>query len=147
MESYSNRLLKISEVAEILRVSQMTVIRKCREGAIPYTMVGTMRRVREIDLEYYILISSKNVEKRKPEPKRPEYSGPPAEFNGFGDDEVTERFSVANLFKKAEQSLVNERVNRGLIKVPEVDERKLRKQSTDTTPSIYPSGFDVDDDK
>lgn len=146
MESYSNRLLKISEVAERLRVSQMTVIRKCREGTIPYTMVGTMRRVREIDLDYYILVSSKNIEKRKPEPERPVYTGPPPEQNGFGDDEVTERFKVANLFKKAEQTLVNERVNRGLIKVPEVDVRKLRKQSTATTPSMYPSGFDVADD-
>ena len=134
----SNRLLKVSEAADILRVSQMTVIRKCREGAIPYTMVGTMRRIREIDLEYYVLSQSKNTEKRKPEPQRPVYNGPPPEQNGFGKDEVDDKFDMVNLFKRAEPALVAERVKKGITKEPEVVTKPVNKPNT----GPYPSGFD-----
>ncbi|MDF2948537.1 MAG: Helix-turn-helix domain [Sedimentibacter sp.] len=77
----SDKLLKVSEVADILRVSQMTVIRKCRDGSLPFIRVGSMRRIKEADLEYYIL--NPNKKPKASEPERPVYVGPPADQNGF----------------------------------------------------------------
>lgn len=63
----SDRLLKVSEIADILKVSQMTVIRMCRDGRLPFIRVGNMRRIKEIDLEYYIL--NPNKKPKAPEPE------------------------------------------------------------------------------
>jgi excisionase family DNA binding protein len=47
-------LLTVAEVAEMLRVSTMTVYRLIRSGEIPAVRIGRSYRIREPDLESYI---------------------------------------------------------------------------------------------
>jgi excisionase family DNA binding protein len=51
----SERLLRISEVAEILKVSNRTVSRMAISGELPSVRFGRSVRVRERDLKEYIL--------------------------------------------------------------------------------------------
>lgn len=136
----SDRLLKVSEVAEILRVSQMTVIRKCREGLLPFIRVGTMRRIREVDLDYYIL--NPNKKPKAPEPERPVYVGPPPELNGFYSEadevarqkELTEQCAAAKPIAEAWKAKQAEE-----MKAPEPFVSGFGGKST----GLFPSGFDV----
>jgi excisionase family DNA binding protein len=47
-------LLTVAEVAEMLRVSTMTVYRLIRTGELPAVRIGRSYRVREPDLEAYL---------------------------------------------------------------------------------------------
>jgi excisionase family DNA binding protein len=51
-------LLTVSEVAKVLRVSNMTVYRLIKAGEIPALRVGKIYRIREHDLESYLEGSS-----------------------------------------------------------------------------------------
>jgi excisionase family DNA binding protein len=48
------RLLKVPEVAAILRVSNMTVYRLCQEGELKYKMVGRYYRIFEEGVRAYL---------------------------------------------------------------------------------------------
>lgn len=47
-------LLTVAEVAELFRVSSMTVYRLIRNGELPAVRVGRSYRVREDDLQAYL---------------------------------------------------------------------------------------------
>jgi excisionase family DNA binding protein len=47
-------LLTVAEVAEMLRVSTMTVYRLIRTGELPAVRVGRSYRVKKTDLERYL---------------------------------------------------------------------------------------------
>lgn len=49
-----NDLLTVAEVAEMLRVSTMTVYRLIRTGELPAVRVGRSYRVKQADLERYL---------------------------------------------------------------------------------------------
>ncbi len=51
----TERLLRLSEVAEILKVSSKTVSRLAIKGELPSVRFGRSVRVRELDLREYIL--------------------------------------------------------------------------------------------
>lgn len=46
-----DKMLRVGEVAEILRVSSMMVIHWCDSGHLPCIKIGVSRRVRESDLD------------------------------------------------------------------------------------------------
>ncbi|MGE5226876.1 MAG: helix-turn-helix domain-containing protein [Planctomycetaceae bacterium] len=48
------RLLTVSEVADLLRVSKMTVYRLIKEGSIGSLRVGRSYRLREDDVDDYL---------------------------------------------------------------------------------------------
>ena len=48
------RFLTVAEVADLLRVSSMTVYRLIKEGELPAVRVGKSYRVREDDLDAYL---------------------------------------------------------------------------------------------
>jgi excisionase family DNA binding protein len=48
------RLLTVAEVAEMLRVSNMTVYRLLKAGELPSVRIGKSFRVREDDLDAYL---------------------------------------------------------------------------------------------
>jgi excisionase family DNA binding protein len=48
------RLLTVSEVADLLRVSRMTVYRSIKEGEMPALRVGRSYRLREDDVDDYM---------------------------------------------------------------------------------------------
>ncbi len=48
------RLLTVNEVADLLRVSRMTVYRLIKEGAIGALRVGRSYRLREDDVDDYL---------------------------------------------------------------------------------------------
>lgn len=132
----SDKLLKVSEVADILRVSQMTVIRKCRDGSLPFIRVGSMRRIKEADLEYYIL--NPNKRSKAPEPERPVYVGPPVDQNGF-DSEADEQARQKELTEKCEElgrRLTAKKASTVIAPAPLI--RITNKPST----GMFPSGFD-----
>ena len=52
------RLLTVQEVAEVMRVSRMTVYRLIRAGQLKAVRVGRNYRVREEDLSAYLRLSS-----------------------------------------------------------------------------------------
>lgn len=141
----SDRLLKVSEVADILRISQMTVIRKCRDGIIPFIMVGSMRRIREIDLEYYILTQSRNTQKPKAtEPERPVYDGPPADECGFEDDKVAWQKEMNELCENAKSKIDAIKAKKAsTVKVQAPFVSSFSNLSTGDVPRKYPSGFDA----
>lgn len=131
-----DKLLKVSEVADILRVSQMTVIRKCRDGSLPFIRVGSMRRIREIDLEYYIL--NPNKKPKAPETERPVYDGPPAYLNGFDseEDEIARRKALTEQCAKLGRMIETDRAKK-VVKVPEPPIRIGDGMGT----GLFPSGF------
>lgn len=49
-----DQLLTVAEVAELLRVSTMTVYRLIRSGELPAVRVGRNYRVRQRDLDGYL---------------------------------------------------------------------------------------------
>ncbi|OFW55647.1 MAG: excisionase [Candidatus Solincola sediminis] len=53
-DRFSNKLLTVSEVADILRVSNMTVYRLIKAGQIPAIRVGKNYRIKEIDVNDYL---------------------------------------------------------------------------------------------
>ncbi len=48
------RFLTVAEVADLLRVSSMTVYRLIKDGELPAVRVGKSYRVREDDLDRYL---------------------------------------------------------------------------------------------
>jgi excisionase family DNA binding protein len=48
------RLLTVNEVADLLRVSRMTVYRLIHEGEVPALRVGRSFRLREDDVDSYL---------------------------------------------------------------------------------------------
>jgi excisionase family DNA binding protein len=48
------RLLTVNEVADLLRVSRMTVYRLIKEGQMPALRVGRSYRLREDDVDDYL---------------------------------------------------------------------------------------------
>lgn len=48
------RLLTVNEVADLLRVSRMTVYRLIKEGQMPALRVGRNYRLREDDVDEYL---------------------------------------------------------------------------------------------
>ena len=53
-EKVSNKLLTVNEVANILRVSNMTVYRLVKGGQIPAIRVGKNYRIKESDVNKYL---------------------------------------------------------------------------------------------
>lgn len=54
MQPMAANLLTVSEVAELCRVSDMTVYRLIRSGELPAVRVGRSYRVREADFNAYL---------------------------------------------------------------------------------------------
>ena len=48
------RFLTVREVADVIRVSRMTVYRLIRKGDLPAVQVGRTYRVREADVDAYL---------------------------------------------------------------------------------------------
>jgi excisionase family DNA binding protein len=48
------RFLTVSEVADLLRVSSMTIYRLIKEGEMPAVRVGKSYRLREEDIDAYL---------------------------------------------------------------------------------------------
>jgi len=141
----TEKLLKVSEVADILKVSQMTIIRRCRDGSLPFVMVGTLRRIREIDLEYFIISQASRVIKSKtPDKQTPVYDGPPASECGFEteEDEIV-RKNKLYLQCEALKSIVAERKAReDAMKEAELQELKERQErGMKSYTGQFPSGF------
>jgi excisionase family DNA binding protein len=61
-----DRLLKVTEVAEHLGVSNATVYALCERGELPYVWVVTSMRIRPRDLEQFIASSVTVPEARRP---------------------------------------------------------------------------------
>ena len=57
-EGLAGLLLTVAEVAEVLRVSNMTVYRLIKAGELPALRVGKNYRIRERDLEDYLATGS-----------------------------------------------------------------------------------------
>jgi excisionase family DNA binding protein len=55
-------LLTVSEVASAMRVSNMTVYRLIKAGELPAVRVGKNYRIRERDLEAFLIDRSVHVE-------------------------------------------------------------------------------------
>jgi excisionase family DNA binding protein len=108
-----DKYLKVKEVAEIINASQMTVIRLCRDGKLPFVQVGTMRRIKQIDLDYYLL--NPNRKPKAPESERPVYAGLPPEQCGFAYEE--DEWSMSTLCAKAQPILDAKKAS--AVKVPE----------------------------
>jgi excisionase family DNA binding protein len=53
-ESLGDRLLMVREVAELMRVSNMTVYRLIKAGDLPAIRVGKNFRIRRSDVEGYL---------------------------------------------------------------------------------------------
>jgi excisionase family DNA binding protein len=53
-DKVSNKLLTVNEVANILRVSNMTVYRLVKGGQIPAIRVGKNYRIKESDVNKYL---------------------------------------------------------------------------------------------
>ncbi len=62
-ERFSNKLLTVNEVANILRVSNMTVYRLVKSGQIPAIRVGKNYRIKESDVNEYLIKGTQKVEK------------------------------------------------------------------------------------
>jgi excisionase family DNA binding protein len=62
-ERFSNKLLTVNEVANILRVSNMTVYRLVKSGQIPAIRVGKNYRIKENDVNDYLIRGTQRVEK------------------------------------------------------------------------------------
>jgi excisionase family DNA binding protein len=61
-ERFSNKLLTVNEVANILRVSNMTVYRLVKSGQIPAIRVGKNYRIKETDVNEYLIKGTQRVE-------------------------------------------------------------------------------------
>jgi excisionase family DNA binding protein len=59
----SNKLLTVNEVANILRVSNMTVYRLVKSGQIPAIRVGKNYRIKENDVNDYLSRGTQAQEK------------------------------------------------------------------------------------
>jgi excisionase family DNA binding protein len=57
-----DRLLTVSEVAQTMRVSNMTVYRLIKSGDLPALRVGKNFRIRESDVDKYLAQRSVQVE-------------------------------------------------------------------------------------
>jgi excisionase family DNA binding protein len=58
----TGRLLTVAEVSDAMRVSNMTVYRLIKAGELPAVRVGKNYRIRESDLEAFLVDRSVHVE-------------------------------------------------------------------------------------
>lgn len=58
----ADRLLTVAEVADLLRVSNMTVYRLIKGGTLAAIRVGKNYRIRQSDLDAYLAAGSVHVE-------------------------------------------------------------------------------------
>lgn len=58
----ADRLLTVAEVADVLRVSNMTVYRLIKSGEVAAIRVGKNYRIRQHDLDAYLKAGSVRVE-------------------------------------------------------------------------------------
>lgn len=138
----SDRLLRVSEAAEILKVSPMKVLEWCDSGHLPCTKVGASRRIKEEDLEF-ISEAERGPRKLKvSEPERPVYVGPPAEECGFEDDEEERKRILKKEWEAAKIQIAAIKAKRAsatsTAKAPEPVVSNTRKST-----GMYPSGFDT----
>lgn len=54
----ADRLMPINEIAEYLQIHRTRVYGLMNDGALPYVVVGTRRRVRMSDLQAYLDLAS-----------------------------------------------------------------------------------------
>ena len=54
LDTMHTRFMTVSEVAAVLRVSNMTVYRLINAGQLPAVRIGRSFRVREEDLDHYL---------------------------------------------------------------------------------------------
>lgn len=139
----SDRLLRVGEVADILKVSPMKVIEWCNSGHLPCTKVGGSRRIKEADLEF-ISPSERGPQKlRVSEPERPVYVGPPADECGFDSeaDEEERRRQFKIEWEAAQVQIAAIKAKRAarVAKAPNPVINNFGSQSTDR----YKSGFDT----
>lgn len=145
----TDKLLRVGEVAEILRVSPMTVIRWCDSNYLPYIKIGVSRRIKEADLAY---ILKSDIERKPIKSPEPVYDGPSAEELGFDDDadeiirqnelkKQCEAVKVKIEAMKAMKAMKAEKVNE-VSALPNTEEFAdyQKKQSTGVQ-RTYPSGF------
>jgi len=136
----SEKLLRVNEVAEILRVSQMTVIRWCNSGHLPCVKIGVSRRIRESDLDY-ILDTERGPQKLKVESKLV-YEGPPASECGFdceADEEERRRILKEECeAAKIQIEAIKTKRAASIVKLPE----PIFTDFGEST-GMFPSGFDI----
>lgn len=145
----TEKLLRVKEVAEILRVSHMTIIRWCDSGHLPCVKIGVSRRIREADLEF-ILQSERGPQKLKSPVPEPVYTGLSAEELGFDseEDEVIRQQELkeqcADARAKIEDMKAKQESTLAVVPVtnPFADYFK-KQQSTCEVQSKYPSGFNT----
>ncbi len=53
----TNRFMTVAEVADLMRVSTMTVYRLIKAGDLPAVRVGKSYRIRERDIDTYLSVS------------------------------------------------------------------------------------------
>lgn len=138
----SERLLRVNEAADILKVSPMQVLKWCDSGHLPCIKIGGSRRIKEADLEF-ISSEERGPQKLKAEPKRPVYVGPPADECGFDSaaDEEERRRQFKKEWEAAQVQIAAIKAKRAsTAKAPEPVARGFGSQSTIGS---YPSGFDV----
>ena len=82
----TSELLRIGEVAQRLKVSQMTVWRLTRRGQLPVVAIGRARRFRPEDVELLIQASTLRpaVEQALPRPAENAQKRPVETREGFG---------------------------------------------------------------
>ncbi len=56
-DNITNRFMTVAEVAELMRVSTMTVYRLIKSGELPAVRVGKSYRIRERDIDTYLSAS------------------------------------------------------------------------------------------
>lgn len=140
----SDRILRVSDAAEILKVSPMQVIKWCDSGHLPCVKVGVSRRIKEADLEF-ILPTERGPQKLKVvEPERPVYVGPPADECGFdsaADEEERKRqFKIEWEAAMIQIEAIKAKRGTSTAKAPETTARGFGSQSI----GMYPSGFDTE---
>lgn len=140
----SDRLLRVNEAAEILKVSPMQVLKWCDSGHLPCTKIGVSRRIKEADLEF-ISPSERGSQKLKVESERPVYVGPPAEECGFDSeaDEIERQKQFKKEWEAAQIQIAAIKAKRAAstAKAPVPVARGFGSQSTTDR---YPSGFDTE---
>lgn len=141
----SEKLLRVAEVADILRVSQMTVIRWCNSGHLPCVKIGVARRIKESALDC-ILQSDRGHQARKaPEPE-PVYDGPSAEELGFYSkaDEIARQQELQRLCEEATSKIEAILAKKAsTVKATKPFVNNFKQQARGDVPRKYPSGFDT----
>lgn len=138
----SDRILRVSDAAEILKVSPMQVIKWCDSGHLPCVKVGVSRRIKEADLEF-ISPSERGPQKLKvAEPERPIYDGPPADECGFDSaaDEEERRRQFKIEWEAAQIQIAAIKAKRA-ARAAKAPDPVINNFGSQSTIGRYPSGF------